>query len=188
MRMIDLSGQKIGLWTVIGYSKIQKNRSRIYWECRCVCGNIKKVEASSLRQQTSKSCGCQRDKETSIRKTTHGHSPKSGWTKTYKTWASMLERCRNKNDMHHKKYYIDKGVNLCARWLKFENFLEDMGERPPNTSIDRINPFGDYEPSNCRWADSKTQGANRRKNYIKEMKNERISNYYKQSRCRATSK
>lgn len=78
----------------------------------------------------------------------------------YSTWASMKDRCSNSN---HRNYacYGGKGIRVCERWMKFHNFLEDMGPKPsPLHTIDRIDSHGDYEPGNCRWADPITQGQN----------------------------
>lgn len=80
---------------------------------------------------------------------------------TYNTWASMKQRCLNPNSPKYR-LYGGRGITICDRWLKFENFLADMGERPPGLTLDRIDNDGDYEPGNCRWATSTQQIANRR--------------------------
>jgi len=72
----------------------------------------------------------------------------------------MKNRCTNPKGRDLEDYAA-KGISMCDRWHDFENFLEDMGERPEGTSLDRIDPFGDYCPENCRWADSSTQAANK---------------------------
>ena len=74
----------------------------------------------------------------------------------------MLARCENKNFPKYQSYGA-KGVTVCKRWHKFENFLSDMGPRPARKSIDRINVYGNYTPRNCRWATAKQQAANKRK-------------------------
>jgi hypothetical protein len=89
---------------------------------------------------------------------------RNGPTSAYCTWRSMRQRCFNAN-MKAYPYYGGRGITICPRWLdSFENFLADMGERPPGTSLDRFpNNSGNYEPGNCRWATSKEQAQNRRK-------------------------
>ena len=79
-------------------------------------------------------------------------------TSTYKSWAEMKSRCGNPN----RSDYVN--VSYCEEWEDFKNFYRDMGARPKGTTLDRINVNGNYEPSNCRWADMVTQGNNKRNN------------------------
>lgn len=86
----------------------------------------------------------------------HGHARVGRHTPTYRTWRAMHSRCRPQG------HYGLKGITVCPRWLVFENFLTDMGERPDGTSIDRIDTTGHYTPDNCRWATKSVQATNRR--------------------------
>ncbi|MEP7367729.1 MAG: hypothetical protein ABI972_31095 [Acidobacteriota bacterium] len=87
---------------------------------------------------------------------THGMSK----TPTHRSWAHMLERCRNPR-CRQFKWYGARGVTVHASWYDYQSFVSDMGPRPEGTTLDRINRDLGYGPNNCRWADSKTQQRNR---------------------------
>ncbi len=169
--LLELTGQRfmrlVALRRVTSGPGIRVHK----WECRCDCGTIRVVAASALRSGNSKSCGClQREKAAiSVRK----HHPrlrqllrKHGManTPTHSVWSGMRGRC---NRPKHKNYgdYGGRGIRVCERWRKFENFLADMGERPTaKHTLERVNNDGNYEPTNCCWALRTTQSRNRRSN------------------------
>lgn len=154
--MKDLTGEIISRLTVIKMVSPPSDKRNSRWLCRCVCGKEITVQLGNLTNGHTKSCGCIRVK--------HGRRRVGMRDRTYQSWDHMVQRCTNPgNDAW--KYYGELGVKVCQRWLKFENFLEDMGVRPNDTSLDRIDPWGNYEPKNCRWASREIQSYNKR--YVK---------------------
>lgn len=125
--------------------------------CLCDCGNTVVVNVGSLRSRNTVSCGCSNME----RITTHGLSG----TPTWQSWRGMCKRCLDpRNQDFHS--YGGRGITICQRWLgSFESFLEDMGIRPDDHSLDRIDNDGNYEPGNCRWATRSNQQRNKRSNH-----------------------
>ena len=138
---IDIAGQKFNMLTAIEHIE------GVLWRCVCDCGVEKSVASYPLRRGRIKSCGCSKSELLAARTRTHGMTK----TPTYRSWLSM-RRCCNEPSHPQYKYYGGRGIKVCERWLKFENFLADMGERPDGTTVDRIDGSKDYEPGNCRWA------------------------------------
>lgn len=157
MAVKEMTGEVFGRLAVVGRSGSDKS-GNAKWRCVCECGEVKDVLGQSLRNGSTVSCGCFNREIVSSHKT-HGASH----TSEYKAWYGMLQRCTNPN---HEKWhrYGGRGISVCDRWKDYQNFLNDMGTRPPGMTIDRENNDGNYEPSNCRWATQKTQGNNRGNN------------------------
>ena len=146
---VNIAGKKFNFLTAISFHETSKAGAK--WLCICDCGNTTVVNSLKLRSGRTMSCGCYRKALTPNKR--HGAANK---TKTYKTWKEMRHRCMNANATQFK-WYGGKGVSITDRWNDFAMFLEDMGERQPNTTLDRIDPSGNYEKSNCRWATPKQQ-------------------------------
>lgn len=148
----DLTGHRFGRLTVMKDVGVVKQRY-YSWECLCDCGNIVIVNGSNLRRGFTKSCGCLAiDKATK-----HGMCG----TITYNCWSGIIKRCNNPKATNYKNYG-GRGIKVCDRWLKFENFLEDMGEKPENLTIERSDNKLGYCKENCCYASHTVQARNKR--------------------------
>ncbi len=156
---IDLEGQTFGMLTVLGYLGTNKRRDAT-WLCRCECGLLKVAVRRYLRDGITTSCGCQKAIKVGNSKRTHGQYG----TPTYISWSMMIQRCTNPNNTEYATYG-GQGVTVCDRWRhSFSDFFADMGERPSDMTIDRINNKLGYVPDNCRWATDETQANNKSNN------------------------
>ena len=164
----DLTGRRFGRWTVIEPSE-KRGHHRI-WKCQCDCGTVKDVYETNLKCGKTLSCGCLVKEVNS----THGDYD----SRLYGIWASMLDRC--KPNHHGSKNHGDRGITVCKEWKNsFEAFKEwaisngyDSNAERGQCTIDRIDNDGNYEPSNCRWVNNKTQCRNKRNNRILTYKGE----------------
>lgn len=179
MPVIDMVGKRRGRLTVLkrhGYIG-----AHAAWLCRCDCGQETVVRGNHLRNPngTVKSCGClRRDNMAWVARTKpytrHGHSRRGPNTPTYVSWQAMKTRCTNPSQDNYP-YYGGRGVKICRRFREFSSFLEDMGERPEDLTLDRTDPFGHYSCgkcdecegkgwlANCRWVTRAEQSRNQRR-------------------------
>lgn len=147
-------GRKFGMLRVL--QKVNKktpagNKGN-YYRCSCDCGSRITVERRRLlhKQMPKLHCGCE------------NQGLPTKYKKEYHAWWDCIQRCYN-TEHHGYSRYGEKGVRVCDAWKEsFEAFFRDLGPRPKGHSLDRVDPEGNYEPGNVRWADDKTQARNKR--------------------------
>lgn len=153
--IVNLFGLRFGRLLVVGLAGTIKYVT--YWYCLCKCGGLCYVAMNKLRRGETISCGCFATETKSRVHRKHGmHN-----SRTYKSWACMLERTRNPNNIAYHNYG-GRGITVCDEWLKFENFFADMGVCPQGYTIERINNDGNYCPENCKWDTYSNQAKNKR--------------------------
>lgn len=163
----DLTGKKFGRLTVIRFKNMYKNKSN--WFCKCECGNCCTVLGDDLKRLKTKSCGCLREENI----TTHNKSK----SLEYKIWEAIKHRCNNSNNNQYKNYG-GRGITVCDRWSKFENFYEDMGDRPTDKHIlSRKDKNGNFEPDNCKWLNELSSTVNNETKSLKEWSKISGTNY-----------
>lgn len=157
LKIHDLTGQKFGKLTVKSFSEV-KDQVAI-WECVCECGNAVKVQGGSLVTGGTRSCGC-------LKKENSAKTHELSHTRIYNIWKNMVRRCFCEDSGEYKNYG-GRGITVCNAWIGEEgvkNFYDWSMENgyKEELTIDRIDVNGNYEPSNCRWADWETQNYNKR--------------------------
>jgi hypothetical protein len=160
----NLAGQRFG--KLVAVCDIGRTKRGRVWKCVCDCGSETASVSTYLKNGHKRSCGCLHAESAKIageKQKTHGHTTKERkkFASEYHAWASMKSRCMNPN-VHSFKRYGARGIKVCDRWMRFENFYEDMGPKPSERhSLERLDTDGNYEPSNCVWADAFQQASTR---------------------------
>lgn len=170
--LIDITGQRFGRLVVEQRLPSDPKDGKAMWLCKCDCGNAVVAKGKLLRNGHVTSCGCYKRDLVVNRSTRHNGSRVGNTERLYYVWKGMKRRCFNPSPRDCDSY---EGVTVCDEWLhdygafrewSYANGYDDTTPLNKHTcTLDRINPYGNYEPSNCRWADAKTQALNTRKNW-----------------------
>lgn len=157
-KSLNLTGLRYGRLTVTCRSK--EHIGRVWWNCRCDCGNEKAVPANNLRIGKTQSCGCLAKEQLQARALKHGMAK----TPLYNVWRAMKNRCYWQK---HPQFalYGGRGITVCDEWMSFPIFHKWAIEAGYShwLSIDRIDVNGNYEPANCKWSTPSEQARNTRR-------------------------
>lgn len=160
-KLINLTGLNLGKLTVLERDATISSK-KPYWICKCDCGNTVSIMGDSIRRGKTTSCGCNKHNKSN--------------TRLYTIWSKMKSRCYNHNDSKYK-YYGDKGITICEDWHDFTTFYSWSIDNDYNESLtlDRINVYSNYEPSNCRWITHTEQQRNKTNTIYVKYNNKTIS-------------
>jgi hypothetical protein len=163
MKEIDIKGKKFNRLTAIRRDESHTG-ANLKWFFSCECGVVKSISKASVVGGHVVSCGCYNREKCSFKK--HGLSRHP----LYRTWNGMIQRCTH---LHNKDYprYGGRGITVCDRWMDVRNFIADMGNRPNNSTLDRIDNNKGYSPSNCKWSKPIEQGNNKSNNRTLKLDN-----------------
>jgi hypothetical protein len=169
---LDITGQLFGRLLAIKRIRGSVRHGGSLWLCLCICGELAKVEIVSLRTGHTKSCGCIVREGNNVK---HGATRGRKLTPEYRAWAGILNRCYNQNNARYHDYG-GRGITVHDSWrTSFQTFLNDVGQKPaPDRLLDRIDPDGNYEPLNCRWATGSQSAINQRRRRIDQFTTEEL--------------
>lgn len=152
----DLTGNRYGRLRVVSHAG--RIGARHKWVCQCDCGNSRTVAGVNLQSGATKSCGCLNKDNQQSRKNKAAYLRRE-----QSVWRNMMDRCNNPTNKGYATYG-GRGITVCKRWWKFENFFADMGRIPKGHTLERRNNDKGYSPSNCVWATKDAQARNRSDN------------------------
>ena len=157
-------GKKYYKWTVLEY--VLMKRKLQFYNCQCECGFIKLSCLADIRAGKQTQCRTCHNRQVALGNIKHGKHN----SKIYKIWHAIKTRCYKESSKHYKDYGA-RGIKVCERWMNFENFYADVGDKPIGLELDRINNDGDYCPENCQWVTHQENCLNTRraKKYKREI-------------------
>lgn len=129
--------QTINGWLCLEYLGTSKYGHRFRWQH--TCGRVIEKTKSEIQAGKVARCECTPRVSKSIY-----HAP------TRNTHKNMLVRCLNPEHVTYHNYG-GRGITVDPKWLEYEGFVEDMGERPDGFELDRTDNDGNYCKENCQW-------------------------------------